>query len=264
MPVKNPDPRFVREAIDSVLRQDEDDLEIIVVEDPSDRSAKDIVASLSDERISYVAGDEPTSHVRQINRGIELARSELVAHMDADDVAEPSRLRVELDAMASAPEVDVLGSFVSVIDAEGKFVGLRDYPQTHEQILRAMRRINPMAHSTVLYRKRAVIEAGGYQDQVYPAIDYNLWCRAARRGARFMNLRSRLVRARVHSGEIKVDKVKDTIRATRWIKRTYWGDELGSIDRLRLLGEKAMLALPDDWVLRLFMAAKHKRHRPGD
>ncbi len=259
MPVKNADPAHVREAVDSVLRQTMSDLELVVVEDPSARSARAFFTGIPDSRLTYVENAHPTSHAGQINKAIEMCRSPWIAHMDADDIAEPGRFGVQLDALAGAPGVDVVGGALTIVGPDGIAVGVRNYPATHDDIVRAMRRYNPLAHSTVVYRKEAVLGVGGYEERVYPAVDYSLWARLARAGARFMNLSDRLVRYRIHGGEIKTGKVKDTIRASMWIKKQYLRDGFTVRDRLRLLGESCLLILPDELVLRLFFATQYQR-----
>jgi glycosyltransferase involved in cell wall biosynthesis len=259
MPVKRADPAHLRESIDGVLNQTMSDLELIVVEDPSERSARDLVTGIADPRLTYVENRQPTSHADQINTAIRTSRSEWIAHMDADDVAEPRRLELQVNALAAHPEVDVLGTALTIIAPSGEVTGVRNYPPTHEQIVRTLRRYNAVAHSTAVYRKQIVVDAGGYEERVYPAIDYSLWARVARAGGRFMNLPDRLVRYRLHAGELKALRLKDTIRASRWIKKEYLAGELTLRDRLRLIGEAALLVLPDDVVLRLFKAVQYER-----
>ena len=263
MPVKNADPGHVREALDSILGQTMADLELVVVEDPSERSARDVFSGMSDSRVRYVENAQPTSHVAQMNKAIALCRSQWIAHMDSDDIAVPRRLELQMDALDRHPRVDVIGGALTIISPTGGVTGERRYPLTHTEIVGAMRRFNAMAHSTVVYRKAAVVDVGGYEERVYPAIDYSLWARVVRAGGTFMNLPDRLVRYRIHSGEIKTGKLKDTIRASMWIKKEYLSEAFTLRDRLRLLGESCLLLLPDELVLRLFFATQYER-TPSD
>jgi len=258
MPVKGADPSHVRQAVDSVLNQSMSDLELVVVEDPSDRSARDFFSGISDSRLAYVENPQPTSHAAQINKAIAMCRSEWIAHMDSDDVADPRRLELQTGALQAHPDVDVIGSALTIVSQDGDVTGERKYPITHDEIIRAMRRFNPLAHSTVVYRKALVVAVGGYEERVYPAIDYSVWARVARAGGTFMNLPDRLVGYRIHRGEIKTGRLKDTIRASMWIKREYLRDGFTLRDRLRLLGESCLLFLPDGLVLRMFMSTQYE------
>ncbi len=259
MPVFDPHPDFLRQAIRSVLEQSLEDIELIVVEDPAERSAEPVVADMNDGRLRFIRNPERTSHVRQLNRALHEMRSDLAAHLDADDVCEPDRLERQHDRMRSHPDLSVLGSWISVVDAAGEQRGIRRYPVEHDQIVRAMRRYNPLAHSTVMYRKHAVLEAGGYEDRVYPAIDYDLWCRLARAGHRFANLPTPLVRYRLHPEGIKATQLQATIRASQQIKRMHWADQMDVRDRLRLMGESVLAHLPPSVVMRLFVRTQYAK-----
>ena len=118
MPVKGADPVHVRDAVQSILGQSMGDLELVVVEDPSPRSAREVLSIIGDPRIVYVENPEPTSHSRQINQAIAMSRADWIAHMDSDDVAEPRRLEVELAALSAHPEVDVVGSALTIISPD--------------------------------------------------------------------------------------------------------------------------------------------------
>ena len=261
MPVFEPNRRFFAEAVRSVLDQSFEDFELIIVEDPSEqRSAP--TEELVDDRIRHVVNPRRTSHAAQINDALGLARAEFVAHLDADDVCERDRLRQQLDYLRVRPYVGVLGSQLSVINATGAHRGYRRYPLDHEQILGLMPRTNPLAHSTVMYRKKLVVESGGYSDRIYPALDYELWSRLAHRGVRFANLPDALVRYRFHTEGIKRTRLRSSIRATREVKRTYWLESMTPTDRLRLWAEGVLLALPPDLVLRLFARWQFRR-RPA-
>jgi glycosyltransferase involved in cell wall biosynthesis len=266
MPVLNPHPVFFPEAIASVLEQTLQDLEIVIVEDPSDRTVD--IAHLQDGRIHHVVNAQRTSLVTQLNRGIALARAELVAQLDADDICEPHRLETQLNFLERAKDIDVVGSSVSVIDGSGRQTGLRSYPVLHDDIASAMRRFNPLGHSTVMYRKKVVADAGGYTERlpgktrsIHPAEDYDLWCRLAQRGARFANIAEPLVHYRLHAEASKRQKLRPTLRASREIKRFYWQDSMTARDRLRMWGEGALLALPPGAVLRLFTAWQYRSRR---
>src|SRR5437762_934557 len=109
MPVKGADPSHVRQAVDSVLNQSMSDLELVVVEDPSDRSARNVFSGISDSRLTYLENPRPTSHAAQINKAIAMCRSEWIAHMDSDDVADPRRLELQTGTLRTHPDVDVIG-----------------------------------------------------------------------------------------------------------------------------------------------------------
>jgi glycosyltransferase involved in cell wall biosynthesis len=236
------------------------DFELIVVEDPSARSAREMLSAWDDSRIRYVGHERRTSFVTQLNRGLAEARAALVARLDADDVAEPERLQAQADYLRRHPEVAVVGSQIRIIDEQGQDRGHRAYPLEHEQIVRSLRRFNPFAHPGVMYRKDLVLQVGGYQcPQYHPAEDYELWSRMAVHGMRFANLSTALLRYRIHVRATKTSRLRDTLRHTLAVKNMYWRGAMDWRDRARFWGERLLLLLPPAVVLRLFAWHEYRK-----
>ncbi len=253
MTVLDPDPRYFREAVASVLAQDYTNLELVIVEDPSPRSAGEMLKSFSDPRIVYVANPDRTSHSRQRNQSLALARGELVATLDADDVSEPTRISRQVRFFQEHPEVTVVGTQLDMIDAEGRMVGSRVYPTTHEAILAAMPRFNPIAQPSVMFRKDAIVAAGGYGYDRYPAVeDYDLWSRLAKSGVRFANLPEPLLKYRLHPGGMKATRLKGILRGTLDVKQRYWRSQLGLRGHARMVLERLLLCVPPAITYQLF------------
>jgi glycosyltransferase involved in cell wall biosynthesis len=263
MPVLNPHPVYFPQAVQSVLSQTHRDLELIIVEDPSERSAQGLLAPFHDSRIRHLTNPTRTSLVKQLNRGLNEARGELVARLDADDIAEPERLAKQVAFLNAHPDVTVLGSQMTIIDIAGNVLGYRHYPRSHEAIFRSLCRFNPMGHPTVMFRKAAILKAGGYQYDRYPATeDYELWSRLATIGHRLANLPEPLLRYRIHPEGMKTAKLRGILRGTLEIKRRYWGDHMDLRARARMWAERLLLWMPPWLVLRLFIATQYTRQQP--
>ena len=252
MPVLDPHPTHFRQAVESVLGQTMDDLELIVVEDPSPRSGRELLADLADPRLRHVCNAERTSFVEQLNQGLQLAQAPWVARIDADDVCEPHRLAQQLQYLEAHPGIDVLGSRIAMIDQLGRSLGFRNYPLDHDAIFQAMSRFNPLAHPTVMFDKRRVLDAGGYETDMLTA-DYDLWSRLALRGARFANHPEALVRYRVHPQGMKTARLRAMIRSTVAVKERYWRGRMDLGARWRVRAERLLLRLPPKLVLGLFL-----------
>jgi glycosyltransferase involved in cell wall biosynthesis len=135
-----------------------------------------------------------------LDQGLAASRFDVVARQDADDVSMPHRFEVELPLIANA---DIVGSglleFVTDID---QVVGQRVPPTGPERIQRYARMHDPFNHPTVVYRKRAVLAAGGYGD--LPLMeDYALFARMLLGGARAVNVPEPLVFYRVGEAAFK-------------------------------------------------------------
>ncbi len=260
LPVKNPHPEYFPAAVASILRQTHQNLELLIIEAPSVRSASPQLARFDDVRIRRIELPAPTSLVAQLNHGVEQSQAPLVARMDADDVACVNRIEKQRQFLEQHPEVDVVGSQLEVIDESGTTVGVRIYPRTHEAILSAMRRFNPMAHPAVMFRRQAILDAGGYRYPERAAQDYELWSRLAIGGSRFANLEEHLLLYRLHPDAIKVARLRDTLRSTLETKRTYWSETMTWSDRGRMWLERMALHAPASLV---FWAFQKNAYRTG-
>jgi glycosyltransferase involved in cell wall biosynthesis len=264
MPVLNPHPVFFRQAVASVLEQTHADLELVIVEDPSERSAADLLADLADERVRHFRNRQRTSFADQLNRGLAEARADLVARLDADDICEPDRLRKQLDYLRGRPGVAVLGSQLSIMDTRGDQVGVRPYPVEHDAILAALPRYCPLAHSGVLFRKEPILQAGGYRPSRHPGTeDYELWSRLARRGLRFANHPEPLLRYRIHPEGMKSAKLYDLLDGTLAVKREYWSEHMDLWARTRAWGERFLRQLPARFILYLFLKTQYHKALPS-
>jgi hypothetical protein len=137
------------------------------------------------------------------------------------------------------------------------------YPTDDAGIKRALPRFNPLAHPSVMYRKRVVLEAGGYRYRRYPACeDYELWSRMARSGKRFANHPAPLLRYRIHPGAMKTTHLRGILRGVREVKQMHWVDQMDWRGRLRMCGERGLLWLPPSVALRLFVWSQYRRRRP--
>lgn len=258
IPVYDPHPAYFREAVASVLAQSYQDWTLLVVEDPSRASAADVLKQFADPRIRHVRNESRTGLLRQRNRGFEETSTEYVALLDADDVAEPHRLERQVAFLDSNPEVGVVGSHVTIIDPDGKRVGVRRYPLDHGCIVTAMRRYNAVAQPSVMLRRAPMVRQGGYQMEG-PAEDYELWSRVAKAGVKLANVDEALTRYRIHPGASKQTQMRQTIRNSLEVKRRHWGAEMNLGDRVRTWGERALLPLPAWFVLFVFRRLSYSR-----
>ena len=263
MVVLEPQPIYFLEAVSSVLAQTYEELELVIIEDPSTRSAGELLSQFSDHRIRHCCNPTRTSFIAQKNQALACARGSLVAVMDADDVCHPRRLQAQVEFLRLHGDISVLGSQLEVIDTSSRCIGWRQYPLDHMAIMRAMTLFNPIAHPSVMFRRDAVLAGGGYQYKgPWAAADYELWSRLARAGIRFANHPEPLLKYRIHRDSSKATALRDTIRGTLDVKERYWRDKMGWGGRLRMHTERAMLILPPRFVFSLFYHTQYRDRRP--
>jgi glycosyltransferase involved in cell wall biosynthesis len=193
---------FVREAVESILRQTYGELEFVVVDDGSTDESPQIVGGYGDGRIHMV---------RQGNRGLAAALNvglshcshPIVVRMDADDVSPPNRIRDLMARWQEAGCPDVFGSAAQYIDSQGRRLWTVTVPTMHDDIVSLLRRARgmPVIHPSVLFRRDCVLSAGGY-DEFFRrnGEDFELWLRMAE-GFRFGNTDEPLLDYRLRSGQ---------------------------------------------------------------
>jgi glycosyltransferase involved in cell wall biosynthesis len=258
MTVFQPNPILLRAAITSVLEQTFEDFEFLIIEDPSSSDGSAEIGDIRDPRLHYVLNRHRTSLVRQKNQGIEIARGEYVAMMDADDIAMPNRLEAQLCAFEEEPGLDVVGSNIEVINADGAVCGRRQYPTQHREIIRAMPYFVPFCHPSTTIRRSTLLAAGGYHDNGFPIEDYELWSRLALRHARFANVERRCLQYRIHHGQVKAKRLRDCIRGVLAVKTRYWKEKMGPLETLRMWAESALLWLPPSLVYGVLCMAYYR------
>ncbi len=193
MPVRN-EARHLPAALASLERQSFRDWELIAVDDGSTDATGDILteAARRDPRVRIISMGA-LGLVAALNAGLDACRAPLTARMDADDISHPRRLERQVAFLAEHPEVTVLGCAVRHFPRPEIPAGMRAYEKwqntlvCHDQIRRDLLVESPLVHPSVVFRKDAVVEAGGYREGRW-AEDYDLWLRLASRGARFAKL----------------------------------------------------------------------------
>jgi len=207
MPVHNGAP-WVRDAVASILTQTLEDLELIVIDDGSTDATPEILGRVRDSRLR-VERRERSGLTRSLNRALGLARSALIARLDADDLALPERLERQRAFLAANAEVGLLGSGVREVDEAGRTAREIRPPADDRAIRRALIRRNPFVHSSVMMRRSVLERAGGYDEALPVAQDYDLWMRMSRL-TRLANLPEPLVVRRLPPG--RVSAVRDDER----------------------------------------------------
>jgi glycosyltransferase involved in cell wall biosynthesis len=198
LPVRNCE-RYIEDAVESIVEQTFCNLELIVVDDGSSDRTLEIVAecAVRDPRIRVLARPQ-LGLVGALEAGRAAARGFYTARMDADDVADPERLRRQVEYLDQHCEVVAVGGQVELIDVEGRSIGCRVFPVTPADCRAYLERGAPFCHPSVMMRSDALALAGGYRASFEPAEDMDLWLRLAEIGE-LANLDVNVLRYRLHA-----------------------------------------------------------------
>ena len=177
-------------AIDSIVAQTFTDWELIVIDDGSTDGTVDVVRAFAekDSRIMLVRNDTNLELSASLNKGIGLARADLIARADADDVNLPERLAKQYQYFQANQETDVLGTAAYLLDEAGERARVYSYPQTHDELKALSFLKMPFFHPSVMLRKRFFDTAGSYDPRYPNAEDKEIWLRGLSVGCIYANL----------------------------------------------------------------------------
>ncbi|WP_293861370.1 glycosyltransferase family A protein [uncultured Alsobacter sp.] len=192
---------FLAEAIGSLLAQTLTDFELIVVNDGSTDETGAIARSFADPRIRVHDLPVNMGEAQAANLGLALARGRYLARLDADDIALPHRLAMQVAELDRRPDIEVLGSNMLVFP---KPRSTTTVPGTDAAIkatfmLAAGNLMNPTTCLRMDFVRRHGLR---YDPMLRKGVDLAFWIACMRKGARFANLAEPLVRYRIHGGNL--------------------------------------------------------------
>lgn len=187
--------RTIGRAIESIQAQTFKDWELIVVNDGSVDATEKIVLQYADndERIRLITNSRNMKLPASLNKGIELARADLIARADADDINHPDRLSKQFVFMQENPDVDVLGTGAWLLDSSGNRINAVALPEGHDDLSRLPFLKTHFFHSSVLVRRHFFSRVGMYDVRYQRAQDKELWLRGLRARCRYGNLPEPLI-----------------------------------------------------------------------
>jgi glycosyltransferase involved in cell wall biosynthesis len=169
---------YLKKAVQSCLNQKFSDFELIFVANgPNCQTVATQVNKwfCSETRLKVI--QTQIRHLNfSLNLGLDSACAPLIARMDADDIAYPDRLAVQVEFMTENPDVAVLGSAFDLIDSVDQKMSYSQMPAENNAIRKSMIYRNPICHPSVIFRREVVLNVGGYLGGLY-AEDYDLWVR---------------------------------------------------------------------------------------
>ncbi len=199
MPVYNAKD-YLQEAIDSILKQTFQDFELILMDDGSTDGSRKIAEEFArlDSRVRLF-GDIHKGVGYWRNFSLSVAKGELVAPMDADDISLPQRLERQVAFLEANPDILLVGAQSQVMVGKNLTEIRSAYPTSPAGIRRALPQGNCFCHSAVLMRRQPVLRCGGYRPWLVVAEDRDMVLRLAEIGD-LANLGQVLYYYRYHPG----------------------------------------------------------------
>jgi len=154
-----------------------------------------------DPRTMIVRLEQNSGLATALNTGLAHVHTDIVARADADDICLPQRFEVQIPMIAAG--LDLVGSAIAELtDDPSEPQRLRHVKTTQADIEHLARMESPFHHPSVVFRKSAVLRAGGYPENTRME-DYLLWVKMLTTGAKVANTDQVLVRYRTDAGAFR-------------------------------------------------------------
>lgn len=256
--------KFIAEAIESILNQDFDDFELIIIDDCSNDSTGSIIEryQAKDKRIVTVKNRQNLGIAASRNKGLELARAAYVAWQDADDISLPQRLKLQHQFLKRYPGVAIVGGFLEFFDEKGP-LNVRRYALDDTTLRRRIFRYSPVAQPAAMLRKSCLDAVGSYDLRYPPAEDLDMSFRLGEK-YKFANIDQELLRYRQHHNSATYFKLATIEKNTIEIRKRYFKHPAYSanfLDRLyNFLQQFSIYVVPPKIKIHLFNLLRNSRH----
>jgi|GEM_PF-417635 len=173
--------KFIGAAVESVLKQTYKDFEVIIIDDGSNDSTKEIIESLKDSRIRYYYQDNKgRSNAR--NKAIELAKGKYITFLDSDDLYLPEKLKIQVDYFEKHPDTYMIYTSAHCIDEVGNYLIEKYEATTSGWLYKDIAFFVPLTITlpTVMVRREVFDKAGNFDEVMYRFEDTDMWRRISK------------------------------------------------------------------------------------
>jgi glycosyltransferase involved in cell wall biosynthesis len=216
MPVYNGE-KYLKEAVDSVLSQTFTDFDLLILNDNSSDATASILEEYAkkDDRVVVVTKTSNEGPANLRNEGIEKANTPLIALLDADDIALPTRFEKQIIVLEADNELALCGTWFTIFgDKKEKVI---KHAVEHDDLKVQFLHSCGLGNSTVMFKKSAIKDLR-FEHEYVPAEDYGLWSEFIA-NSKFYNIPESLVRYRWHPGNISQTKEENLRIAEVTIKK---------------------------------------------
>ncbi|MBN1405702.1 MAG: glycosyltransferase family 2 protein [Candidatus Omnitrophica bacterium] len=226
--------KYISQAVESVLNQAYRDFELIIINDGSTDNTLEALNKYNDPRTRIINNEKNAGPAAARNLGIKTAVGKYCAIFDADDISLPERFSAQITFMEQNPGIAVVGTDYCEIDEKGVFKRKIKKFTNDSQIKRHLSLQTGdtcLAHTTSMFRKKAVEAIGFYDEEMIVCEDKDLWIRLADEGYNFANIAGVLVNKR--AAAVNAANFEEKSKKHKRIKRYLYSKNKDRFCRLR-------------------------------
>lgn len=198
---------YLDQCIETVLNQDHENFEFIIVDDGSADRSCEIAESYHDNRIKLYRNRQ--NYIKSLNLGISKASGKYIAHIDADDMMYKSRFTEQIRYMEEHSDVDISGAFM---ESFGRLNIDYTAPTENLRIVSDLLWAVQIFHPVMMFRTSSLIthhmKEQLYNPQCPLCEDYDLLVSSALQGMSFGNIPKKLVHYRLSDKQLTCAKSK--------------------------------------------------------
>lgn len=206
MPVyKNDRPEFVSHSVQSILSQTFSQFHFYVIFDgPVDQKIDYFFSSIDDTRLRIFRLEKNGGIAKALNYLLEIVMKDknikFIARMDADDISSPLRFENQYNFLLNNEQISIVGSWYKEIDQNGCLISDRQLPVSNDMLIKRYYKLSPFPHSSVMYRRSLIEQAGFYPTGTILMEDNALWGKSIYLGLKLANIPEYLLNYRIDSG----------------------------------------------------------------
>jgi len=217
-----------RQSIESVINQTYQNLDIVII---LDNPENELLLTLGqeyarkDERVRFIVNEKNLGLTKTLNKGIHYVKGELIARLDADDIALPNRIEEQIKYIS---EHDLVSTNFSFINESNEVIQDRHFPETDDKIKYYMlHSMDCMFHTTWLGKKSLFEKLNGYRD-IGPFEDYDFLLRGIKIGAKYYNIQQSLTQYRIN-----MRGISQTNKVLQHLGSEFLRDNFNRIEEIR-------------------------------
>ncbi len=191
--------KYIEETVESVQKSTYKQFEILLIDDGSNDHSKHVCEALDKryKNVRFFTFRKNQGLGRVLNFALKTARGKYICRINQDDRMLPHRIKTQVEHLESHPGVVALGSCISLFDNNGNHQIVK-FLEHDEEIKSVWYIVSPFSDPSVMYHREVALQAGGYDQNFWPADDTHLWYRMGMLG-KLANLSEPVVEVRWHN-----------------------------------------------------------------
>jgi len=248
--------RYVAAAVESVLSQSFEDLEIVVVDDGSTDDTSDTLRPLG-TRILYISQAHRGLAAAR-NLGIRVSRGRYVAFLDSDDLWLPDKVSMQVARLDAEPAVGLVYTEAALFNDESRTETPHGFWSEHPsgKILSRLLRRNVVPSPTPMVRRELFAQVGPFDESLSACEDWDMWIRIAR-VSEFAYVDRMLAKYRVHSANMSLDQERMMAGRYRVLEKAF--SAIGASSQARRLRRSVFSRWHADYAVHHFYAERYEQ-----